>query len=704
MWAMFNKVVFILIVFVIGCSGQSKAQMGPPDLRCIAIEDNGDITITWIPVADPLGQFVSYEIFNSINGSNFTQLAPPFTNRLQNVYPWIGANFPRPAPLKDYKFYMVTHFNDGSSKVSIHSDTLSAMELDLTLTNPNTSGTLTWNLMRAKPLGTWDAKYNLKRKLHLKPAPGTWVDNTANPNYSQTSFIDSITRCKSDVSYQIELKDASGCISKSNVASGFLEDNNGAASMTYERITVGNNGVPRLFWSKHPDGSVVSYINIYKDPNGSTVPFDTNGLSTLSWYANDYPAEDSSQCFLIAALDSCGKTNGGGRIHCTIYLSSTFDPCAGEVYLGWTPYVGWNGGVDSYEIYMSLNGDTNKIGTVNGLDSSFTVKNVNAFNDYAFYIVGKDVSGRFLSRSNLLNEKFSIPNQTKFLHLRSASVISENEVKLRVLLDRKAPLNGLKIYRAVERKGPYKYVGSRKPPGVKKDTLFDIFDTLVKPYQINYVYYVEATDTCDQPVIKSNKFRTLFLYGESNKYVMENDLKWSASISFDSSALDKDVYSLYRGVNRSYAPNPIRSLWSNTLEYLDDITEEIHKGDEFCYRLKLAQTASDTFETPDTSMSNEICFKMEPDVFIPSSFTPNQDGINESWRPRTSYIIPYDNYSLTIFDRWGKEAFKTDDPLEGWNGERNGGMASVGLYSYRLEIVTVHGSKIERKGTFHLVR
>jgi gliding motility-associated-like protein len=140
------------------------------------------------------------------------------------------------------------------------------------------------------------------------------------------------------------------------------------------------------------------------------------------------------------------------------------------------------------------------------------------------------------------------------------------------------------------------------------------------------------------------------------------------------------------------------------LEYLDNFSDEIGKGDEFCYQLKLAQAPSDTFVIADTSLSNELCFKMEPDIFIPNSFTPNNDGKNESWRPRTSYLVPIDNYNLQIYDRWGKLAFETTNPLEGWSGERNEGFAAEGVYLYHLEITTVHGSKIDRKGNFNLVR
>ncbi len=697
--------IYFVICILLGTVSTSHAQVDAPQLRCIAVEDNGDITLTWIPPADPLGQFLNYYIFSSVNGTPFVQFGNAIPNRLQNTETLIGVGFPKPT-LKNFRYYIVTEYNDGSTKLSVPSDTLTAIELDLTVAG-NVSGTLNWNLMRTNPLPTWENKYNLKRKLETVPPavpPIAWTDKFATPDYSTITFKDDVARCLSDISYQIELEDASGCISRSNLVKERLEDNVGAATMTYDRISVGN-GRNNMYWSKHPDGSVVKYILIHIDPSGIAKPIDTVSSTTFFWYDQGHSAQNQRQCYVIAALDSCGKSNGGGVKHCTIYLNRTYDPCAGEVYLSWTPYEGW-AGVDKYNIYMALDGDTNytKIGTVSGSDTSYTVKNVNALNTYAFYIEGIDITGRFTSNSNVLGTKFDIPDRTKFLHIRGASVISEEEIELRILMDRKAPIKHVNVYRGVKREGPFKKVRSVTPPLSILDTLFTVRDISARPNQMNFVYYVEVIDTCNMPVKVSNKFRTIYLSGNSNKDQMENNLKWSANIYVDSSAQERDVYSLYRGINNDYTPDPIRTLWSNQLAYLDNISSEIHSGDKFCYRLKLTQAPSDTFEIADTSVSNEICFKMEPDVFIPNSFTPNEDGINEVWRPKTSYIIPFKNYSLKVFDRWGKLAFETTNPLEGWNGQRNDGEAPVGIYVYRLEIVTVYGSTIEHRGRFNLVR
>ena len=71
-------------------------------------------------------------------------------------------------------------------------------------------------------------------------------------------------------------------------------------------------------------------------------------------------------------------------------------------------------------------------------------------------------------------------------------------------------------------------------------------------------------------------------------------------------------------------------------------------------------------------------------LYIPNSFTPNGDGNNEIFKIFAT--IPCDTYSLVIFDRWGKEIFRTDDPLNiGWDGLFNGNQVANGLYVYYLK-------------------
>jgi gliding motility-associated-like protein len=70
-------------------------------------------------------------------------------------------------------------------------------------------------------------------------------------------------------------------------------------------------------------------------------------------------------------------------------------------------------------------------------------------------------------------------------------------------------------------------------------------------------------------------------------------------------------------------------------------------------------------------------------VFIPTAFTPNNDGINELLFVQGDDIDTKD-FLLAVFDRWGEKIFETTDRGEGWDGSFGGSPVQDGVYSWRL--------------------
>lgn len=66
------------------------------------------------------------------------------------------------------------------------------------------------------------------------------------------------------------------------------------------------------------------------------------------------------------------------------------------------------------------------------------------------------------------------------------------------------------------------------------------------------------------------------------------------------------------------------------------------------------------------SLSREFIIRPLPEIFIPNTFTPNGDFINELFEPSLSWIA---DFELTIYDRWGGIVFQTDDLFRRWNGK-----------------------------------
>lgn len=67
-----------------------------------------------------------------------------------------------------------------------------------------------------------------------------------------------------------------------------------------------------------------------------------------------------------------------------------------------------------------------------------------------------------------------------------------------------------------------------------------------------------------------------------------------------------------------------------------------------------------------------------PSLFVPTAFTPNDDGLNDSF-----FILAEDmtQFNLKVFSRWGELIFESDTPDSPWNGTfTNGKRAPQGVY------------------------
>ncbi len=90
-----------------------------------------------------------------------------------------------------------------------------------------------------------------------------------------------------------------------------------------------------------------------------------------------------------------------------------------------------------------------------------------------------------------------------------------------------------------------------------------------------------------------------------------------------------------------------------------------------------------------------------PDVFIPSSFSPNNDGINDLLIIRGHSIKTME---FTIFNRWGNQVFTTTELSDAWDGKINGNYCDPGTYTYYLRATYTNNRKTEKVGIITLIR
>ncbi len=100
-------------------------------------------------------------------------------------------------------------------------------------------------------------------------------------------------------------------------------------------------------------------------------------------------------------------------------------------------------------------------------------------------------------------------------------------------------------------------------------------------------------------------------------------------------------------------------------------------------------------------MINPIEAVGKDEVFVPNSFSPNEDGLNDVF-----LVSPYeiDGWSLSIFNRWGSPVFQTKSAMEGWDGRFNGKYVESGSYYWTLVYKNESGRRSERQGFVNVLR
>lgn len=104
-------------------------------------------------------------------------------------------------------------------------------------------------------------------------------------------------------------------------------------------------------------------------------------------------------------------------------------------------------------------------------------------------------------------------------------------------------------------------------------------------------------------------------------------------------------------------------------------------NDTATYAICLATTNSngcEDLECENIVVQNKLSF------FIPNTFTPNNDGLNDLFGPVFSGIKP-NEYEMMIFNRWGQLIFESTDINTLWDGQFKGKNAQTGTYLWKLQ-------------------
>ncbi len=113
------------------------------------------------------------------------------------------------------------------------------------------------------------------------------------------------------------------------------------------------------------------------------------------------------------------------------------------------------------------------------------------------------------------------------------------------------------------------------------------------------------------------------------------------------------------------------------------------------YRITAYQNGNNNI----VSVSNYTEVIPPTSIYVPSAFTPNDDGFNDTFGVKGEGI---QNFKMLIYNRWGEVIFSTTNPGEHWDGKYKNEPAENGTYVY--EIFAKGYGKHPKTGSVTLLR
>lgn len=103
-----------------------------------------------------------------------------------------------------------------------------------------------------------------------------------------------------------------------------------------------------------------------------------------------------------------------------------------------------------------------------------------------------------------------------------------------------------------------------------------------------------------------------------------------------------------------------------------------------------------------TTVKNVLFADCPPQLYVPSAFTPNHDGLNDVFR--AFYKGKVNTFSLSVYNRYGQRIFFSDEISKGWDGSFQRNQQDSGTYVWVVQYTDGNNISHTEKGTILLIR
>jgi gliding motility-associated-like protein len=445
-------------------------------------------------------------------------------------------------------------------------------------------------------------------------------------------------------------------------------------------------GDVELNWDLSPSDGISAYI-LYTYNNGAGLPLpDTIWDPSATSYSYNNPfTEYFSVAYVVAAHRLPNCTSPLSNYLNTIFSESEIDTCNKKITISWNKYLSEPKKVTGYSIVSSVNGGAYSVIAETGEDKeSFILEDFVTDSEYCFVVIASLEDGT-ISKSNKSCLSTKMQRPPEWINADYATV-RDKSISLSFTIDPQSETSTFSLERKSGNTGSFTEIS--RPSVLQGVVTYEDYKADIT--SLNY-YRLTAINSCSKPIIMSNLASNIVLKLErinSDILLSWNHYKeWLGTIG---------PYRLQADSGNGYSEiSEIPSSDSTFLVHYKDIMYDISTGD-VCFQLS-AYEISNPHGIKGTSLSQTACLETAEVITVPDVFTPNNDLINDLFRPVLSFT-PVE-YTLIITDRQGKRLFETRSYNESWDGSLNGDPVPQGVYLWYLRVKTPSLKSISRTGT-----
>ena len=419
-----------------------------PDIRCVSVQENGDVEITWqhISTAPPSTVYSLYHS-NNKNGP-FTFVDSIYFPDSTYLHTGVNAN-------QQSQFYYLTSLSSCADE-SDPSDTLETILLDVTAISSDTEADMNWNYIHIPNLTTSSSEFDI----HALDGNQVWqnVGSTSNNN-----FIFPAQTCNSLQQLYVSLSDNSGCISKSSIDGAILKDTMSPNKPIIHDVSVDSNGKSTITWSSSSTDVDVYAIYIL-DEDGSWVTIDSVfGFNNNTYTYNNSDAINKYETFSIRSIDSCGNASNRSLKHNSINITSKLNICDLSISFSWNDYNNFQNDLSHYKIFINTTDQNGNItyDSIRTNNLNYEISSIQRGFNYYYYVIAYNGDSTLMAISDQVNNLITLPSEPKFNYIDYVSVDNNsNSVEVNCLVDQDAIIDRYLIYRSFENSNNFSEIGS----------------------------------------------------------------------------------------------------------------------------------------------------------------------------------------------------------------------------------------------------